>query len=159
MTQGPTALIKAATGRLLVSESMQKARLPGFASEIKLSTGGDSDPERLCSIAPCCRLETRSNGAASHSSVPGSLLEIDPVHWTFTTPSLSGALLISFTPPDINECEIGAHNCHRQATCTNTAGSFKCDCAPGWIGDGLTCTGKIIDPNNGSRLTLDWRLP
>lgn len=43
---------------------------------------------------------------------------------------------------DINECEIGAHNCDRHATCTNTAGSFKCNCAPGWIGDGLKCTGK-----------------
>lgn len=44
---------------------------------------------------------------------------------------------------DINECEIGAHNCDRHATCTNTAGSFKCSCAPGWIGDGLKCTGLL----------------
>uniref|UniRef100_A0AAY4CEM9 Fibrillin-1 n=1 Tax=Denticeps clupeoides TaxID=299321 RepID=A0AAY4CEM9_9TELE len=43
---------------------------------------------------------------------------------------------------DINECEIGAHNCDRHATCTNTAGSFKCSCAPGWIGNGVKCTGK-----------------
>lgn len=121
--------------------------------------GEDNDPERLCSIIPRCCLETRSNRAASRSSVPGSLLETEPVHWTFATPYVSSVLLISFTSLDINECEIGAHNCHRQATCTNTAGSFKCDCAPGWIGDGLTCTGKIIDPNTGSRLTLDWCLP
>uniref|UniRef100_A0A671W6W6 Fibrillin-1 n=1 Tax=Sparus aurata TaxID=8175 RepID=A0A671W6W6_SPAAU len=46
---------------------------------------------------------------------------------------------------DINECEIGAHNCDRHATCTNTAGSFKCNCAPGWIGNGLKCTGKADD--------------
>lgn len=75
--------------------------------------------------------------------MPGTLLEPDPVHWRLTVPSV---VLISFTPSaslDINECEIGAHNCHRQATCTNTAGSFKCDCAPGWIGNGLECTGKI----------------
>lgn len=43
---------------------------------------------------------------------------------------------------DINECEIGAHNCDRHASCTNTAGSFKCNCAPGWIGNGLKCTGN-----------------
>lgn len=44
---------------------------------------------------------------------------------------------------DINECEIGAQNCDRHATCTNTAGSFKCSCAPGWIGDGLECRGLL----------------
>ncbi len=42
---------------------------------------------------------------------------------------------------DINECEIGAHNCDRHASCTNTAGSFRCSCAPGWIGNGIKCTG------------------
>lgn len=55
---------------------------------------------------------------------------------------------------DINECEIGAHNCHRHATCTNTAGNFKCDCAPGWIGDGLKCTGEANDLNTDGRLRL-----
>lgn len=44
---------------------------------------------------------------------------------------------------DINECEIGAHNCDRHAVCTNTAGSFKCSCSPGWIGDGIKCTGAL----------------
>ena len=43
----------------------------------------------------------------------------------------------------INECEIGAHNCDRHAVCTNTAGSFKCSCSPGWIGDGIKCTGGL----------------
>lgn len=43
---------------------------------------------------------------------------------------------------DINECEIGAHNCDRHAICTNTAGSFKCSCSPGWIGNGIKCTGE-----------------
>lgn len=45
---------------------------------------------------------------------------------------------------DINECEIGAHNCDRHAICTNTAGSFKCSCSPGWIGDGIKCTGEDL---------------
>lgn len=55
------------------------------------------------------------------------------------------ASYLFFSWPDINECEIGAHNCDRHATCTNTAGSFKCNCAPGWIGNGLKCTGKADD--------------
>ncbi|MDN0705613.1 hypothetical protein FCX65_25555 [Escherichia coli] len=50
--------------------------------------------------------------------------------------------------PDINECEIGAHNCDRHAVCTNTAGSFKCSCSPGWIGDGIKCTGGLENSSN-----------
>lgn len=49
---------------------------------------------------------------------------------------------ISCVFADINECEIGAHNCDRHAICTNTAGSFKCSCSPGWIGNGIKCTGE-----------------
>uniref|UniRef100_A0A8C2I4K8 Fibrillin 1 n=1 Tax=Cyprinus carpio TaxID=7962 RepID=A0A8C2I4K8_CYPCA len=52
---------------------------------------------------------------------------------------------------DINECEIGAHNCDRHAICTNTASSFKCSCAPGWIGNGITCT-DLDECSNGTHL-------
>ena len=43
---------------------------------------------------------------------------------------------------DINECIDSTNNCHGQATCTNTAGSFICDCNDGYTGDGTTCTGN-----------------
>ncbi|XP_035380752.1 fibrillin-1 isoform X2 [Electrophorus electricus] len=52
---------------------------------------------------------------------------------------------------DINECEIGAHNCARHATCTNTAGSFKCSCAPGWLGNGIVCT-DLDECSNGTHM-------
>ena len=29
------------------------------------------------------------------------------------------------------------HNCHANAKCTNTVGSFQCDCNPGYDGDGV----------------------
>ncbi|XP_078575880.1 uncharacterized protein LOC144861750 [Branchiostoma floridae x Branchiostoma japonicum] len=41
---------------------------------------------------------------------------------------------------DINECTVGTDNCHIQATCTNTDGSFICTCDTGYTGDGVTCT-------------------
>jgi len=44
---------------------------------------------------------------------------------------------------DINECTLGTHNCHPQATCTNTIGSYTCACDIGYFGDGFTC-GKYI---------------
>eukprot|EP00054_Salpingoeca_dolichothecata_P030843 m.254431 g.254431 ORF g.254431 m.254431 type:complete len:1047 (+) comp26731_c0_seq15:89-3229(+) len=42
--------------------------------------------------------------------------------------------------PDIDECTIGADNCHIQADCINTVGSFNCVCKPGFIGDGVSCS-------------------
>lgn len=51
--------------------------------------------------------------------------------------------LTSFLPADIDECEIGAHNCDMHASCINVPGSFKCKCRTGWLGDGLKCNGEF----------------
>ncbi|KAK9888746.1 hypothetical protein WA026_000973 [Henosepilachna vigintioctopunctata] len=40
--------------------------------------------------------------------------------------------------PDVDECGLGLHDCHVHATCTNTDGSFSCQCKKGYIGDGRT---------------------
>ena len=45
-------------------------------------------------------------------------------------------------PSDNNECTLGTHNCHNNATCTNTDGSFTCACNTGYTGNGVTCSGK-----------------
>ena len=44
---------------------------------------------------------------------------------------------------DINECEVGTDNCHADATCENTIGSFTCTCNTGYEGDGVTCEGTF----------------
>ena len=43
---------------------------------------------------------------------------------------------------DNNECTLGTHNCDKNATCTDTDGSFTCACDTGYTGNGETCTGK-----------------
>ena len=55
------------------------------------------------------------------------------------------------TIADIGECDSEtlapdhssyAHNCHNDANCTNTKGSFYCTCHTGYSGDGVICKGK-----------------
>ena len=47
-----------------------------------------------------------------------------------------------FVYPDINECETGSNDCHVDARCTDTQGSYDCTCKDGVIGDGVLCIGQ-----------------
>ena len=45
---------------------------------------------------------------------------------------------------NVDECNEPAdsdmrHRCHADATCTDSTGSYKCECNDGYIGDGLSC--------------------
>ena len=51
-------------------------------------------------------------------------------------------LIINLTT-DIDECVEEISQCHDNATCTNTVGSYNCICEYGYTGDGLNCTSKI----------------
>ena len=42
---------------------------------------------------------------------------------------------------DINECTNGTDSCDVNANCTNTDGSYTCDCKTGYVGDGFSCSG------------------
>ena len=58
----------------------------------------------------------------------------------------------SFLPfLDVNECGLDSlsenhttyvNNCHDDANCTNTKGSFYCTCLNGYSGNGVSCVGK-----------------
>ena len=40
---------------------------------------------------------------------------------------------------DFDECTQTEHNCHEHATCTNSEGSYRCECNTGYRGDGFEC--------------------
>lgn len=48
--------------------------------------------------------------------------------------------LVCFLPADIDECSTDSNECHINATCTNTEGSYNCSCDLGFTGDGFNCT-------------------
>ena len=46
---------------------------------------------------------------------------------------------LQFFVLDMNECKESQDKCHSDAECTNTVGSYKCQCKKGYLGDGFTC--------------------
>lgn len=50
------------------------------------------------------------------------------------------------TPTDIDECTLGLSNCGHNSICTNTIGSFECDCNKGYVHNS-TATGCHAMPN------------
>ena len=49
-----------------------------------------------------------------------------------------------YTLEDISECILDTDNCHSNALCTNTDGSFICTCADGYKGNGTFCEGIVL---------------
>ena len=47
---------------------------------------------------------------------------------------------------DIDECAEETHNCHvtSNATCSDTDGSFYCNCTEGFEGNGTYCNGNAF---------------
>ena len=45
-------------------------------------------------------------------------------------------------PTDVNECETGEALCDINANCTDTEGSYLCQCHPGFSGDGFNCSSE-----------------
>ena len=47
---------------------------------------------------------------------------------------------------DVNECDEGTAECHSNATCSNTVGSYyDCTCVLGYSGDVFNCTSMLTN--------------
>jgi hypothetical protein len=58
---------------------------------------------------------------------------------------LSGGHCLPAEVVDFDECAFEAghsHDCHRNAECINTLGSYRCECRPAWEGDGVSCADR-----------------
>lgn len=64
--------------------------------------------------------------------------------------------LLWFLLTDINECETGANECDENANCSNTEGSYTCQCKTGYEGDGSLCQGTKQAKFENE--VGDWRL-
>lgn len=72
----------------------------------------------------------------------------------FSTTSLECSVLLNKTDvklrcPNVDECGLGIHDCHPKASCSNTHGSYQCQCRKGFVSDGKkncakTCFEKCI---------------
>ena len=48
----------------------------------------------------------------------------------------------------VDECSTNVHNCDSNAVCSDTDDSYSCDCVVGYVGDGFTCSGKLLNEDN-----------
>lgn len=60
--------------------------------------------------------------------------------------------LLFFFLTDENECDPSRSPCDLNANCTNTKGSFECQCKPGFTGDGFRCQRGELRKSNCSVL-------
>ena len=74
------------------------------------------------------------------------LIEICSLLQVFTCSSHSQLFLtifLRFLFPftlDLNECQTSSHGCSNHARCSNTIGSYTCQCQNGFTGNGTTCS-------------------
>ncbi|KAK3577967.1 hypothetical protein CHS0354_020807 [Potamilus streckersoni] len=107
--------------------------------------GGSEDRETLMNLTRKCNCDAgdalwRADAGIINSTkdLPISALSFGE----YTLPGGSGKITLgklycANDTFDLNECQLGFHDCHELAQCTNTYGSFECRCKPGYRGYGV----------------------
>ena len=53
-------------------------------------------------------------------------------------------IILQYTITDVDECTQATDDCHLNATCDNTIGSYTCECVAGLTGNGMACDGMYM---------------
>eukprot|EP00736_Rhodelphis_marinus_P002965 Rmarinus@m.29473 len=64
-------------------------------------------------------------------------------HECWCSDGFSGDAYVECT--DIDECSLGVNDCSASASCTNTEGSFTCECNANFWGNGVVCSACAVD--------------
>ncbi len=51
-------------------------------------------------------------------------------------------LIVFLYCTDVHECDLQSDDCHQNAQCINTNGSFVCNCNDGYSGNGVVCESR-----------------
>ncbi|XP_065178731.1 uncharacterized protein LOC135809326 [Sycon ciliatum] len=124
--------------------------IPGQTAQTCTNTGGLWQNAPTCTIK-VCQITAPANGSVSplpptinfdqnvtYSCNTGYRLVGEPSSLCDDSGSLTAAAPVC---QDIVECDNATlHDCHHDAMCTNTQGSFGCSCKSGYTGNGTYCT-------------------
>jgi hypothetical protein len=107
---------------------------PTYPDDLTCSPEGTCPPGQTCNMATqTCRDEAPGPDTLDG----GGRVDAEP----------TGNCPTGFEDPDdddvctdIDECARGTDSCHPRASCTNTQGSFTCQCDPGFSGNGVLCS-------------------
>ena len=93
-----------------------------------------------CSDCGTC---INTQGSYECDCLPGSTGDTCEGQYTITALLACNIFVImSFLHTDIDECELGIHNCSENSQCFNRNCTFKCECLPGFTGGGIVCEGQ-----------------
>ena len=62
----------------------------------------------------------------------------------YTQVTLFFIIDFAFFVTDEDECATNTDDCDINADCTNTVGSFTCECRDSYYGDGISCDRELL---------------
>lgn len=79
-------------------------------------------------------------GSLGHFLCTGNVFRLSAMGGTLVVGAWFSSLILFLCPADIDEC-LKSGICPANSNCSNSVGSYKCTCQPGFFWNGLVCEG------------------